>query len=129
MKKITATILIVLYFTASFGTVVQMHYCMGKFVSAGLWKFSDKDDCVSCGMVKKKGCCENKHQLIKIDKQYDVKVSADQIPSWSFALPLFFRPGLNSGILSAFYKTVPLSNSPPLSANTPLYISNCTYLI
>lgn len=109
--------------------MVQMHYCMGKFVSAGLWKFSDKDDCVSCGMVKKKGCCENRHPLIKIDKQYDVKVSADQIPSWSIPFVVFFSSNIKSEIFSAFYKTVPLSNSPPLPANTSLYIFNCAYLI
>lgn len=129
MKKFTVTILAIVYLAVSSGAVVHMHYCMGKLVSSGLWHSKvNKETCPVCGMTKKKGCCEDKHKIIKLDKQYDAKqpsVSADKIISpihnsyVSFDVKYAF---LISGC--SFTNT-----SPPGISHVPLYITNCVYRI
>ena len=130
MKKIIATILLALYFAASSGATLEMHFCMGKFVAIHLVNTStETESCKGCGMEKKKGCCENKHHIIKTDKQYDVNNSPVIITSPINILVAFFISNSNTKVFTTSYITFPLSNSPPNVTNVPAYIINCTYLV
>ncbi|MDQ6904691.1 MAG: hypothetical protein M3139_16985 [Bacteroidota bacterium] len=130
MKKIIATILLALYFAASSGAVIEMHFCMGKFVAIHLVNANtEKEFCKDCGMEKKKGCCENKHHIIKTDKQYDVNNSPVNITAPINILATFFISNSNTKVFTTSYITFPLSNSPPSITNVPAYIINCTYLV
>ena len=102
MKKIIATILLALYFAASSGAVIEMHFCMGKFVAIYLVNTStEKESCKDCGMEKKKGCCENKHHIIKTDKQYNVNNSPVIFTSPVHALSTAFDSNFNTKVFTA----------------------------
>jgi hypothetical protein len=103
---------------------------MGKLISSGLWhKKENKDDCPTCGMTKKKGCCEDKHKTLKIDKQYDLNLSTVSISK----LPLegTYDNSINFHLkfVPALLVNYPLSNSPPGINKILLYATNCVYRI
>ena len=129
VKRFLATILAVIYFTASTGAAVHIHYCMGKLQSVNLWHSQEKKKlCSTCGMTNKKGCCEDKHEVLKLEKKYNIPVtgiSATKIHS----LPVQYYaidPALFQRNISLNYS---FSNSPPGRGNSPLFIRNCVFRI
>ena len=70
MKKLLATILAVVYLSASVGASLHLHYCMDKLVDWKLWSNGNKEDaCSSCGMAKTEannGCCKDEHKVMKL---------------------------------------------------------------
>ena len=129
MKKFLATILLLIYFAASTSATVQLHYCMGKVVS---WSISASqkvsNTCSKCGMEKHSGCCGEKHQTIKIEKDYNyaaVYLSFSQIANVA-SLEYAYPPRFNcaSQKISTF-----CANAPPPGYNVPIYLKNCVYRI
>jgi hypothetical protein len=72
VRKLVAFILILLYFNASTGAPVHVHYCMGKLVSWSFGYTSGEEKCPNCGMHQRKGCCEEKDTILKISEKYKV---------------------------------------------------------
>ena len=70
MRKCVALILILLYFNASTGMPVHVHYCMGKIASWNFGFAKDEDRCDDCGMHQKKGCCEDKRTILKASENH-----------------------------------------------------------
>jgi len=103
---------------------------MGKLISAGLWHSKGtKDACSTCGMAKKKGCCEDRHKILKIDKQYNANSIVIFLPKLS--APILVHNNFESEI-AYLYKPIidfPKSNSPPSTNKVPIYIINCVYRI
>jgi len=129
VKRVLATILAIIYFTASTSASVNIHYCMGKLQSMDLWYAKGKKEvCANCGMISKKGCCEDKHQVVKLEKKYNIPVtgvSATKVislpaPYYQIYLALI-QPGDIAGYSSL--------NSPPGKEYSPLYIRNCVFRI
>lgn len=130
MKKCLVTIIAVLYLTVSTGATIHMHYCMGKMVAWGLWRTQDKDACVTCNMDKKKGCCEDKKQRVKIESNhnlqslafYHFKAIAD-LPQHNWTALTVIKH------VSPIIINFPITNSPPGLNKTAIHISNCVFLI
>lgn len=79
-------------------------------------------------MTNKKGCCEDKHQVVKLEKKYNIPVthvSATKIIS----LPAQFFTGQQLIIQPNEVITSSFSNSPPGKEKIPLFIRNCIYRI
>lgn len=54
MKKLVAIAFLLVYFTATTGATITMHYCMGELRSGKLWHAGEKKEvCPTCGMEKK----------------------------------------------------------------------------
>jgi hypothetical protein len=51
------------------GIAMDIHYCMGKEISFGLYG-NDKDVCNKCGMKHKKGCCGDEHKFYKLSDSH-----------------------------------------------------------
>jgi len=69
MKKVVAFILSLVYLVTSNGTIIDSHYCMGKFIGADISvSKNNSGKCSNCGMAKenRKGCCNDKHTTIKL---------------------------------------------------------------
>lgn len=127
MKKLTAAILLLVYFTVSTGFVISQHYCMDKVASVEVGE-SHSDECGKCGMPldEKQSCCRNE---IKVVKLYQ-----DLIPSYSVVLELVSLPAI---IASVHYIITPFENSahyteywshaPPLLSKQDTYLSNCVF--
>lgn len=64
-----------IYGSAAMGTTVHLHYCMSKFVGWSLINSRD-NQCHSCGMEKKGGCCTDSKAQIKLaDEQQKAESS------------------------------------------------------
>lgn len=130
MKKAAATILVVLYLVTSTGATIHTHYCMGQLKVSGLWHSSKKKGaCTTCGMAKKKGCCEDKYKAIKIEKQYDSQSSAISLAKLAFGTHSYNALNFTPAFIPASLVRYPLSASPPGIHDVALYISYCVYRI
>lgn len=129
MRRVIVTILAVLYSVTSTGATIHIHFCMGKLIS---WKVNpneNTDNCCMCGMKCKKGCCDEKYQVIKIDQdQKIVNAIFTSISIPEIVLPDFYTevPG---NYFSSLPKETYYSHSPPLGRCIPIYISNCVFRI
>lgn len=132
MKKLTVSILAVLYLGLSIGAPVQMHYCMEKLVSKGLWYSSKSEKCSICGMAKdaKKSCCKDEHKLFKIHDNQEVSYA-----DFSFNTPLKYW-----AVSHRFLSVQPIaetnsddflndSHSSPPYYEREIYIRNCVFRI
>lgn len=114
----------------STGATIHMHYCMGKLVSWALWHtHKKKDGCDNCSMTKKKGCCEDKHQTVKIESKYNFQTVTFNHAKTFFDLPQHDWTNYTFIIYSPAIISYPLTNSPPSIGKVPIYISNCVYRI
>lgn len=129
MKKLLIAILAFLYIGTSTGTVLHMHYCMGKFAGWGLGH-NDSKKCDKCGMDETaKGCCTDENKFLKNDTDQKITESAFQlIPLITISLtPSFVELPLNNfPSLSVVY---PINHEPPRSKCIAVYIRNCVFLI
>jgi hypothetical protein len=138
MKKLSATILAVIYLSTSMGATVHFHYCMGKLFSWSLTN-QDKKNCDHCGMPKsgagvhcmavKGGCCKDTQTIVKLDKDQKTTESGYKLFSLSFdALPGNFT-NLPDLYVDSYVVGYPTTNSPPEPGKVPLFIRNCNFRI
>lgn len=132
MKKILVAILTLVYFTASTGATVQLHYCMGKLVD---WGLADKESehCANCGMDKTvgrdNGCCKDEVTQISIEKDQKTVQTFYQLMQVSFSdLPVAFYE-LPAATIPSLAEEKPVSNAPPRHTGIELHIRNCVFLI
>ena len=69
MKKLFASILMILYLVPSVGVTVSAHFCGGELMTVA---YSDKkENKCFCGNKKmQKGCCEDTHVTLKMDDSH-----------------------------------------------------------
>ena len=130
MRKLLVSILSIVYLTASTGTSVDMHYCMGKLVD---WTFShdDSGSCGSCGMEKKgsdNGCCKDEQKFVKSD--LDQKATGNDLQFLQFS-PAIPEPGLFTAkvIPMAESLSFPRAHAPPLGGGASLHLLHCNFRI
>lgn len=130
MKKFIVTIVCLAYFAVSSGVIINLHYCMNKLASTGLFASATKK-CGKCGMDihKSDGCCRDEVQLLKIED--DQKTTA----ALTFDLPaieaMVMKP---SDFIAASFYTIPgkkhfLNHSPPLLSSQDSYLQNSVFRI
>jgi len=130
MRKITVIILAFLYFTASSGATMHLHYCMGKLIDWKLSENSKVQKCLNCGMEKvpHKGCCKDEHKQLKVDDQKPVEANLSLVHLISTAvITPFFE--LTSVYVPSILEQHPLTNAPPREQGLPLFIRNCVFRI
>jgi hypothetical protein len=126
MKKLFASILLLVYFTVSTGFVVSIHYCMNKVDSVQLGNTST-NECGKCGMHidDSGGCCKDDVKMVKM--QVDHSFAKMTVPDFSLqvASPIFddsyLIPSLNTS-----EEKYPLAHGPPLSEQD-IYLQNCVF--
>jgi hypothetical protein len=128
MKKLLASILLLVYFTVNTGFVVSVHYCMDKVDSVKLGD-TDSDECAKCGMHMEdsNGCCKDDVKMVKLQAdQAFAKVTAPD-----FSLPVLsqtFNEFSFSAVISSVTENYPLAHGPPLSEQDT-YLLNCVFRI
>ena len=128
MKKVLASILLVLYITASSGIVINLHYCMNRLSSAKL-SIVKSEICSKCGMESndRNKCC---HSEVKVIKIQDVqKLSELNYNFISFKL-YADRPFviMNEALASTDDFSFVSDHSPPISKQDT-YLVNCVFRI
>ena len=131
MKRILATILLLLYLAGSSGATIRLHYCMGELAS---WGFDQglSGKCSRCGMDKKAngGCCHDEHKTIDIGKDYKASaIQFDFVNKWSAVWQE--RDLSDDQDLSRTLISDQSSNHspPPGLSRAPVFVLCCQFLI
>ena len=125
VKQFLAAIVLLVYFCATTGFVISLHYCMDRFDSAELGA-TKNDRCNKCGMHKN-GCCWDDVKVVRLQTSHLAsKINIDE-----FAAPAI--QSLTTGfILSPFENVSSAKNSfahsPPLSEQDT-YLRNRVFRI
>lgn len=118
MKKVFATILAIIYLATSSGAAIITHYCMGKVVSVDL---EQKHKCGKCGMINKKGCCEDRITILKVQEEHQV-VSNHFLVQPDFVIVNNNYNSYNVSLLPVVSGSIIHNNSPPGTRCTKLCI-------
>ena len=132
MKKLVIALLAFLYICTSTGTMVHMHYCMGKLADWGLGHDKSKT-CGKCGMEKSdekdNGCCKDEHKFIKNDAvQKTAEAGLQMLQVVAVALPVSFIE-IPSKDFPSVTDENPIRHAPPRSSSVAVFIRNCIFLI
>jgi hypothetical protein len=124
VKKITALSFAGLYLILSIGIAKSTHICMGREQGTSLFSFESKKCACFRLMKSTKSCCEDEHELIKIE----VDQSASQIlvsstPIFNLISELFFDV-LPNAVFNTASQFIELQNLPP--PKIPIYQSVCS---
>lgn len=128
MKKCIALVLSLLYLSTSSGMVINVQYCFEKIASVELEGFGETNWCCT-NSSEKSDCCSNELKVAKAD----VSPAASTV-DYNIGAPVYFIKLLSfygvSSVLSSSVKLLQSSdNSPPVTADTPIYIKNCVFRI
>lgn len=129
MKKLTAIVFLVLYFSTTSGATIQLHYCMNKLVS---WSISSKTNvkCSKCGMGKciHKGCCHDESRTIKADN-HKASYQYFELARFVFQIEKSIS-ALNKTLIEfTSVTTYPFCNAPPQINNAPVYLLKSVFRI
>jgi hypothetical protein len=128
MKKLLATISLLIYFVVSTGFVVSVHYCMDK-LNGIEWGEVDSDQCGKCGMTitDSDGCCKDEIKLmkLKVDQAIAKLVTNSFSTPVITALPISF---LLPPPIKAYITEEPVAHGPPLSEQDT-YLQNRVFRI
>ena len=126
MKKLLATIVLVVYAVMSTGFVVSLHYCMDKVNSVELGD-SASDTCDRCGMHKDGHCCWDDVKVVKIQASHITTNYTIEIPSLAPAVMADYHYVLNHNF-QAHQANDPIAHGPPPDKQDT-YLTNCVFRI
>lgn len=114
MKRLAASILLLVYFTVTTGFAVSVGYCMNKRVSVDVGYHGHDEDCGKCGMniEKSGGCCGEDVKVVKL--QLDQNLVKSAVPDFGFALAVPTHGDLF--VTTPLYRSqaaFPLAHAPP----------------
>jgi hypothetical protein len=124
VKKLFAIAFTCVYLTLAVGVVQTTHYCMGRVKSQVLFSYeSIKCPCSVVAKYARSGCCNDEHEILKIDD--------DQAASTVVSLvPAFFEMGKVLSDVVLFEKDqdnrVVSNESPPPLPALPLFKKHCS---
>ena len=128
MKKLLATISLLIYFVVSTGFVVSVHYCMDKLDGIE-WGEADSDQCGKCGMTitDSDGCCKDELKVVKLK----VDQTIAKLLKASFATPVVTSLPVNylfTPPITDILSEEPVAHGPPLSKQDT-YLQNRVFRI
>ena len=127
MKKLVASLAVLMYLAFASGVIVNFHYCMGEYDSFQLYK-SAGDWCTKCGMhVQKHGCCHDEVKIAKLQDDHQTSSVSFELKSIQpeiIIIPDFFADEINNDLQVDY-----LNHSPPLLKGQEIYLQNCVFRI
>jgi hypothetical protein len=115
MKKFLVIILALIYFTSTFGAMVQLDCCPEKLVHGLGWRTTTKND------------CKDDHKQAKLGHEQKRTDSKIRIAKYVPASLNTAYPDHSFHAQSTLIETYPVNNAPPQRAFIPLYIFHCVY--
>jgi hypothetical protein len=129
MKKIIASILMLLYITVSGGVVLNVHYCMGEISSVEIDGFNDIDHCKKCGMAEAStSCCRTEFEVVKVDNVHKATVAVSNIEMPVAHLPVSVSLIDVSKLISHKIEHT-VAHTPPIDISPDLTVLNCVFRI
>ena len=129
MKKVLASISVLIYFAMTCGVIVNLHYCMGRVQSVDFYG-AEKKVCDVCGMSLKNthGCCKEEVKILKLHDDQNKAQASYSIKSIDVTATVpsdFIVTSIsNIGKTSHFN-----DHSPPLLTRQDTYLQNCVFRI
>jgi len=131
MKRAFATILAVFYLASSIGATINLHYCMGEFVSFSLFG-EETGKCGKCGMdhhPQGNGCCKDVPIVIESNDQHlPGQISHDILTSFIPIIHTIHYPCNESLTTQTIEPAVSAAHSPPFK-DLPAFIRFHSFLI
>ncbi|SIO54406.1 HYC_CC_PP family protein [Chitinophaga niabensis] len=127
MKKLLTICFAVLYTLITSGFTVNMHYCMGELAAVDLHD-THSDACPKCGMDVKGDCCKDEAKFVKLDNSHQAAKAFVELSATVSLLPAVMQPIWLAPVAETVILT-PRAHGPPITPSTPLYMSNCIFLI
>lgn len=131
MKKFIITLFAVFYLGVSSGATVHFHYCMGQLIEWGLSEDArdNAGNCSNCGMKKgaSEDCCKDQKQELKVKDSRKAPVISFQAKIFALEPQIFSE--LQEVTFSTVKELLPLSNAPPRTEKTAVFIRNCNFRI
>jgi hypothetical protein len=128
MKRLIASLTVIIYFAFACGVLVNFHYCMDRYDSYSLYKAAS-DWCPKCHMhTGTRGCCHDEVKIVKLQDDH-------QTSSASFAFkniqPAIIVPSefLSVVLLAEDIRLHKTDHSPPLLSQQDIYIQNRVFRI
>jgi hypothetical protein len=128
MKRISVTLLAVIYFAISSGVVVNMHYCMGRLSSVKMQSWSANTCACGKKTEPKKKCCKTELKVVKLEDAQkaayaDFAIHTPVTPLVT-EFNLLFAPSYHVQCAIA-----PSEHSPPLLSEQDTYLRNRVFRI
>ena len=129
MKRIFLILFSVLYLFTVSGFALNLHYCGGKLRTISVAFDVDEENCCGSKKMKKKDCCKNDFQFIKI-KDDQQNIHSVKVPPNDFKQLALFVLYVNEQTFSTpESKSYTDYYSPPLIPKDPLYLQNRVLMI
>jgi hypothetical protein len=129
MKKLLASITLIIYFAVSCGVMISFHYCMDRFDSVNFYTVQ-AEECSKCGMhtSESNGCCKDDVKMVKIEDNHNstsISFSLDKLSPPLIELSDFVALDFSSAVIEDSYSY----HTPPLISLQDSYLQNCVFLI
>ena len=123
IRRIGIALLSLVYLFSTVGTVISMHYCMGKMVRVRWEAFGTGH--TSCGMSP--ACCRDEYKVIKLgDVHQPTSVHLFVLPSPALPpMPFAWTASFPEGRL----QPAPVAHAPPPHGQTSLYLLHSQFRI
>lgn len=127
VKKLFAIAFTCVYLTLAVGVVRTTHYCMGRVKSSALFSFdSVKCPCFLVASKLGKKCCNDEHEIIKIEDDHSGTSVVSLTPEFFQVGEVFHTTVLsNEEVVQAF---APVDESPPQISSVPLFTKHCSLI-
>jgi hypothetical protein len=123
IKRIGIALLSLVYLFSTMGTVISMHYCMGRMVRVQWEAFGTGH--TSCGMSP--ACCKDEYRVFKLGDVHQPAsvhlfvLPSPALPSIPFALTASFPEGR--------LRPAAVAHAPPIDGCAPLYLLHSHFRI
>ena len=130
MKRLILTLIAVFYLGISSGATVHLHYCMGQLVEWGM-AAKNSDECGNCGMKAgtSEDCCKDERKQVKFESEQQIQQNSFQLKAPGTDLAFFPYINPTAIYISSLPAERPVSNAPPETHSTPVFIRNCNFRI
>jgi hypothetical protein len=110
--KVTVIVLVAVYTLFSVGIIKATHFCMGREASVTFFSSETKKCPCSRFAAERNNCCDDSHELVKIDNEQKV------ISIFSLVLPVWFE--LEKLYTAQLVAAVRSSSGPAYAVTDPL---------
>ena len=129
MKKLLASISVIVYFVMTCGVIVNLHYCMGRVQSIDFYG-AEKKICDKCGMSldNTHGCCKEEVKILKLQSDQNkahATYSFKGIDIVATTPSDFIVATINNIERTTRFN----DHSPPLLTEQDTYLQNCVFRI
>lgn len=134
MRKFLFAILTLFYLVISVGFINYNMFCQDQLMKTTVIMDNNScEQCPNCSQEKCKkdgSCCKHLKEYVQLKTDQNHSLHHTNLtPQQSIILDIFLSGYILPDVYFVKKETHPFTNDPPLRAQSPIHILNCTYLI